>query len=787
MAGSYLESALLGKKSSGARDSRSFLKTGVAALSLLLPVAAHAQSVPQDSENASGKLDEIVVTAQKRSENLQKVPVAIAAFKGETLAKSGVDRIGDLGQVDPAIKFSTGAGAVVPFLRGVGNPSGTAVGNEASVPIYIDDVYYTRLDHIYLELNNVERVEVLKGPQGTLFGRNASGGLVQIFTRDPMKGAALDASVGYANYDTISGKFYGAVPLGDRAAIDLSVSGLHQDDGWGRVIATGEKVNRVKFITARSKLVIEPTDTTRVRVIGYYGNIRTSQFLHNTIFRGTTNATHPFYGPIVELSPPDNFYDGAGTTEHYLTHEGWGGSIKIDQELAFADISSISAYRKSEESYLADGEMTYLNFLQYRLNASERQFTEELQLKSKAGSPFDWIVGGFYLYSKAGYVPTAVTGDAIDAAGGVPGSELQLTGIQTIKSYSGYSQATFHVVPEGTNITLGLRYTSDHVKGHGTQLIQIPGVGTFPAGATPAESFYDQSVVFNRLTYKVAVDHRFGSNLMGYVSFSRGYKSGTFNTLPLAAPPSRPEIVDAYEVGVKSDLLDRRVRLNLAVFQNNIKNPQVETIIVNGNTAFIGFTNAESAKVRGAEFSAEALVADGLRFNLSGAYLDAKYTGFENAPYLIQPTALPQNGGLCPGLTPELPQEPAVEGGNCPIVSRDASGNRMAQVPKWRFNAGLDYDLDTSAGDFNFNMNISYTGNFFWQPDNILKEKAYTLVNGSVTYSPRGNENLSVRVWGKNLTAEKYHAGELAVAGSGGNLAMTGAPRTYGAEIRYKF
>lgn len=755
---------------------------GAAVLALALPAVVRAQSAEASAADSASQLGEIIVTAQKRSENVQNVPVAISAFAGETLERSGVSRVLDISQVDPSITLATGAGAVVPFLRGVGNPSGTTVGNEASVPVYIDDVYYTRLDQIYLELNNVERIEVLKGPQGTLFGRNASGGLVHVITRDPMDGAAVDAKVGYASYNTFSGKFYGAVPLGDRAAIDLAVSGLDQRDGWGRVVATGEKVGRVKYITARSKLVFKPTDTTNIRLIGYYGNIRTSQYVHNTIFRGTTNGTPPFYGPVVALDPPDDFYDGAGTREHFLRHEGWGGSIKIDQELGVADITSITAYRKSDERYIADGEMTYLRWLEYELNSTEKQFSQEMQLKSKPHSAFDWILGAFYLYSKAGYDPTGVTGDAIDLAGRVPGSELQLFGVQTIKSYSGYGQTTFHVVPEGTNITLGLRYTSDHVSGHGTQNIEIPGVGTFPAGPS-----YDKTFVFNKLTYKVAVDHHFGEATMAYVSFSRGYKSGVFNTLPLAADPSKPEVVDTYEVGVKTDLLDRRLRFNAALFQNNVKNPQVQTIIVNGNTAFVGFTNAESAKVKGAEFSAEAAVADGLRLNVSAAYLDAKYTGFRSAPFLFPPTDLPQNGGLCPGLTVNAPPVPAREGGNCPIVQRDATGNRLAQVPKWRFNAGLNYKVSTSAGDFAFDANMSYVGKFFWQPDNILHEKPYTLVNGSVTYSPPGNENLSLRIWGKNLAGEKYHAGELAVAGSGGNLATVGAPRTYGVEVRYKF
>lgn len=734
------------------------------ALMLMVPVAANAQSAPAPADKAAatddtGQLSEIIVTAQRRGQNLQAVPLSVTAFNEKILAASGVTSIREISHLDPSLNISQASGVVVPFLRGVGNPSATTVGNEASVPVYIDDVYYAKLSTIDLELANVERVEVLKGPQGTLFGRNASGGAIQVFTRNPGNATEVEGSVGYANYDTFSGKLYVASPITDRIGASLSASGSHQGHGWGFNPTSGEATYKNKFYNFRGKIVADVTDTTKATIVGFINKQVSGQGLVNSRYQGTFGGKPPLpqYGTPAPVPAP-GFYDSTNTRNGEISHRGHGLSAKIEQGLDFADLVSITAWRKAKESYYIDGDGTPFNFSNYNLNNTDRQLSEELQVKSTAHSSFDWIVGAFYLNSRQGYVPAQITGDSIAAAGG---SEVDIRGVQTIKSLSGYGQATFHVIPDGTNITLGLRYTSDKVHGVGTQTIIIPGVGSFPAGLS-----VDDESEFHKLTYKVALDHKFADHVMGYVSFSRGYKSGTFNTLPLDSAPSRPETVDAYEVGLKSELFDRHVRLNVAVFQNDVGNPQVQTIIQRGTTSFVGLTNADKARSRGAEFNVDANLGGGFSIRGGGTYIDGKYTKFTNAPfYSLNPVA--------PfGLTN-------------PVLA-DASGNRLAQVPKWRFNAGVNYDLDTEIGNFILDAGVSYTSRFFWDADNRLAQTAYALVNSSLTYHLPDNDRYSVSVWAKNLTKKKYYSTSLEVGGPTGYIAGPAAPRTFGIEFSTK-
>jgi iron complex outermembrane receptor protein len=723
------------------------------------PPSAPGSSEPAaaSSSNPGSQIQEIVVTAQRRGQRLQDVPLSVTAFTGETLVRSGVTSIRDVNQIDPSVNVNQGSSVFLPFVRGVGNPA-TIVGNEASVPVYIDDVYYSRLSPIDLELANVQRVEVLKGPQGTLFGRNASGGTIQVFTRDPGSHPELEVHAGYGNYNTFSGRVYLAAPITNTIGASLSVSGLDQTKGWGHNLTNGEDTYKNKFINIRGKVVAEVTPTTTITLSGSYNHQLSGQGVYDTIYQGTLAGTPAFYGPVQPVRSP-SFYDSIIRTNAFVRHSGYGGSLKIVQSLDFADLVSISAYRKSDELIRTQGNSTAQNYLLYDLNALDRQVSEELQLKSKSSSKVDWILGAFYLNTHSGYQPGSITGDAITSQGL---RSLDIVSEQKISSLSGYGQATFHVVPDGTNITLGLRYTSDKVKGIGDEFAVIS-----PTFRVPAIPHYERRFLFNKLTYKVAVDHKFAEHVLGYVSVSRGYKSGTFNTLPLAADPSRPETVNTYEVGLKSEMLDRRLRLNVAIFQNDIANPQVQTVLTVGNVNSVGLTNAKSARSKGLEFNSDLVLSKEFSLHLGGMYLDAKYRDFKNAPFYFPVSGAPY--------------------GNTDAILGDASGHRLAQVPKWRLTGAFDYDVTTPQGEFALNVNAAYTSRIAWDADNFLQQKGYVLLNASLTYQLPGNDKFSVSLWGKNLTNKQYYVGVLTEAANNGDIAAPAPPRTFGIELGYKF
>ena len=743
----------------------SAIAVGMVPASVWAQTSGEASPRPQSeiAGHDATALEEIIVTAQRRSQSLQDVPISVTAFNAEALALKNVTSVADLQQVDSSLVVSQQAGVIHTFLRGIGNPTAGNPGNEASAPLYIDDVYFARVTTAQTELGNIERVEVLKGPQGTLFGRNATGGLIHIITRDPGETMTGNAELGYANYQTYSGKLYFSTPIAEGVAADLSLSGMNQTKGWGKNPTNGRDTYRRKYYNIRSKLVIEPTETTRLRLSGFYTYQRTGQGIATRVYTGTIRG-YPIGSPLqgMQYTEAPNFFDLRSNTEIFHRFRGYGGSARIDQEFGFADFTSITSYRRAKELLQYEGDHTDINWQQFNLNPRDRQFTQEFQLKSKPSSPVSWIVGAFYFYNKAGFDPTVITGDQVTASGVI--ASTNIVGLQTVKSYAGFGQATFPVIDGKTNITTGVRYTRDEVSGDG-RIYTISPTGV----ETTASAFQDKKN-FGEWTYRIGIDHDFTEGVMAYASWSRGFKSGVFNTNPLNAPPTNPEIVTAYEAGLKVALFDRRVRGNIAVFRNDLKNPQVNLIRIvdtpSGPTPLVFYANAEKARTKGFEFDVTALAAPGLTLDFAGQYLWAKFIDFQNAPFAIARSGPPW--------------------GNMQAIG-DASGNRMPRTPRWKLNAGFSYDIPTSIGELSLNGQMAYRSNLTWDPDNIKKEPALTLFNASVAFKPQFNPNLSVRLWGANLTDERYFSGEVAQANPAANLGAPGDPRTYGVEVRYQF
>jgi len=733
----------------------------------LTPLPALAQAAADAVQAASeaapvpdaGQLQEIVVTAQRREQKLQNVPVAVSAFGGEKLRASGVDNLKDLAHVDPSLNVAQVVGVYLPFLRGIGNPAAGNLGNESSVPVYIDDMYYTRLSTAYLAINSIERVEVLKGPQGTLFGRNSSGGAIQMFTKDPGRDAEVKATLGYANYDRLSGQLYVSSPLSDNLGWNLAVAGTDQRKGWGKSLATGAEIFKEKFVSVRQKLVWEPSDATRVKVVGFYAYSKGDIGMVNDRHSGTYASSamigpvpgYPF--PAIKLPsladvPGDHFYDTRSDLPQFSRQEGYGGSIRIDQKLGFADFVSITGFRTAKDTIRLDADITAQNVVNGDLNSNDSQITQEFQLKSKRGSKIDWIAGAYYLHSNVKYNPIVLYGDAFG------GGTVEIRSRQIVDSYSVFGQATVPLADQ-TNLTLGARYNIDHLKG------DEPG--------------YSNSKTFRKLTWKGVIDHHFTDDIMAYASISRGYKSGAYKTFPLGRTPVLPEVLDAYELGLKTELFDRHVRLNGALFWNDITNPQVLSVTSVGGVPQIDLSNAKKARVKGGEISIEAVPAQGLTLRGAATYLDGKYISYVDAPFYCL------NGTTAVG---------PPEGNPCRVPAGGANGNRLPNVAKWTFDLGANYVLDSGVGQWIADVSLSHTGRFAWNPDNFVTEKPVTLVNASLNLTPQSLEWLTVGIWGKNLGGVKYYSisqESTGLAGTAGFQSGAAAPRTYGGTVTVKF
>ena len=723
--------------------------TAFAALVLASP--AYAQ-VAAESSASSNQLDEIVVTAQKRSENLQLVPVSVSAFTGASLEARGVTSVLDIAGLTPSLSLPVNNGVVLPFLRGIGN-SANAPGNEGSVAVYVDGVYFTRLSSGFFSLNNIERVEVLKGPQGTLFGRNSSGGVIQIITSDPSHDFHAKGRFGYGNYDTLQGDFYATTGLGESAAMDISVAGRKQGDGYGTNLSTGNRTAYHDDLTVRSKLLIEPGEDTRLTLSGFYAYSKSNG--QGSFVPGTSQG---FQSPPFVMATPTSFYDQNMDFDAFSRQKSWGGSLKIEQGLGFADFTSITAYMREKELQRFDIDYGPRPDVFAEFPVDVKQFTQEFQLTNAAGSDLQWILGLFYYNTRTAVVSLTFEGNQFfpgDVLNDNVVNRLDLVGRQHAKSYAGYAQATYEILPR-LKLTGGLRYTKDKVSGAGSTTITLANVVAVDA-ASPPGRFSTEKV-----TFRLAADYEVADDVLAYGSFSRGYKSGVFNLLGFDPNAAKPEVVDAYEVGLKSEFFDRRLRLNLAGFWYDVSNPQVQLLVNNATK----LSNAQSSRVKGFELEGSVRAAPGLTIDFGAVVLDSEYRKYLGAPNaLVNP--LPPFGSINP------------------FGSIDASGNRTPLGAKFTAHLGAQYGFETSIGRWNLAADYNYTTKYFFEPDNFLRQGAYHTINAQITYRP--NDTLSLSVWGKNLADEKIISFAASQAGAAGYPFVAGSPLTWGVTAGFNF
>ncbi|AMN47535.1 hypothetical protein ACG33_10580 [Steroidobacter denitrificans] len=712
-----------------------------------LPGYVSAESGIVEEELRGGEIKEIIVTAQRRQERLQDVPLSVSAFDSSTLANMNVTNVSDLKAIVPALSAESSLGVTLPFLRGVGNPS-LIVGNEASIPVYVDGVYYVRIAPSLFELNNIERVEVLKGPQGTLFGRNSTGGLVHIITRDPTPEMTMKGSVSYERFDRLRASGYVGGGTA-QAAADLAVIYSNQENGWGRNITTGADTYTDENLALRSKLVLKPGDRTELKFAFDYNDSKTGQGLAQHAFRDEQQ------GDLTNLAvalPELSFYDARGGFPTYAEVESWGASLRIDQQLAFANLVSITAYREIEGMISIDVDFQPTNYYGALEPYESDQTSQEFQLMSGSGSAVDWIAGVYFLRQFNAYTPTRLLGDSFG-----PGVMLDLFGSQRSKSYAGYAQATLNV-GAATRITGGVRYTRDELEGKGHLSVLLDD-GTIVDPGTQLQS----EAEFDKITWRIAVDHYLTEDVLIFASTSEGYKSGVFNLQPFDGHAVQPEKLRSYEVGVKTEWFDQRLRLNGSAFYYDISDPQVQRDTGTG----VSLQNAETARIKGIDLDGEAVLSTDLVLRFGATWLDAEYVSFNDALFYT--------------INPDPPF------GNLPdVLVGDASGNRMPRAPKFTYSIGLSYVIPTSLGDFSLDTNYYRTSKQYFNPDNRQVEPAYGLLDAQLSYK-LSTSATKISVFGKNLTDKEYFTSALQTAGPVGNVGTPGAPRTVGLKVEFEF
>lgn len=715
--------------------------------------AAYAQTAEETADDSPqrGGLAEIIVTAQKRSENLQEVPIAITAVTADSLATAGVSNIESLSASVPGMTITRQSAATMIYLRGIGTTGGQS-GQEGAVATFVDGVYQPSMSGSTFSFNNIERIEVLKGPQGTLYGRNATGGAVNVITRDPSYDATAKFDIGYGNRNTVEASAYVSGGLSDTVAIDIA--GLYNNviDGFGRNTITGGKVNTRRDWGVRSKLLFEPSEQTKIILAGDYSQNSGS---YGVSFNPVVGTMQTLLGPVT--ADYGNRYNVRSDVDPSLNTENWGFSGRIQQAIGGLTLTSITSYRKLDQFQNLDLDAGPLPLAEANLQETNSVFTQELQLANGKSSSLQWIVGLFYLNGKAGYDPFDLRGQAFGfdptlAALGADGQYINDE--QKTKSYAIFGQATY-ALSDRVNITAGARYTIDERKLDYDFFFTAPAA---PGGLIPVASGIKKET-FKEPTWRLALDYKVTDDVLLYGSYSRGFKSGVYNlTSPLDAVV-KPEKLDAFEIGLKNELFDRTLRLNLAGFYYKYSNIQL-TIIRGGAQTLI---NAAKAEVKGAEAEIQWAPTEGLVLNGGLQYIDGEYTDFPLTPVTTLNPVFPFGVITTPTATKGLP---------------------LIRTPKFSANLTADYTLDVGGGDeLGFNVAYQYSGSYAFEPDGRLRQKAYSLVNGSVRY--KLDDAVTLRLWGRNIFDKKYYS--QVTSTFLGDLQNVAFGRQYGFSIGYEF
>lgn len=698
------------------------------AIAVGTPVAAHAQAA--DAEG----IGDIVVTAQRRSERLQDVPVTVAAFTSERLQAAAIQSTSDLAVITPGLTMGNTSGFLRPNIRGVGTTS-VGAGLENSVATYIDGIYIASQPAALLSLSDIERVEVLKGPQGTLFGRNATGGVIQVVTRQPGDEFSGSADIGYGNYDAVRGNMYLTGPLADNLAASATVSaGRH--GAFGKNLLSGRGIHNTKLDLATRGKLRWSDGATSIALSGDYTKYDSTEVL----VAGSPGAQRLFAPPFT-----GGYYDADINIQPSRVITGGGGALQVSHDLGGVTLTSITAYRKLKFNQTLDGDAGPTPVLIQQYTQRDRQFSQEIQLASNGDGRLQWQIGAYYFDFASHYDPYRL----IQAT-----ATTEIDSKQSAKSYAGFAQATWEVM-DGTKVTAGVRITDE------TKRVRGQGILLSPAGVVTGQAIAPvaQKKHYTPLTWRIALDHRFSADVMAYVSYSRGFKSGGYNAQTPQVIGYDPERLDAYEVGLKSDLLDRKVRLNLSAFYYNYSNIQVAAYLVATNSQIY---NGAKSRIYGLDFDLEARPARGLTLTASAEALHDRFTDF---PRAVISTPNTNNGGytLAPG---------------------SAKGNRLPFAADFTVSLGADYSVPVSFGTAGINVAYYHSTGFKTEPDNRLKQSPYDTLNATIRIAGE-DDSWFARLWGRNLTNSHVKLQHL-TAGITEGVGYA-APRTYGITIGTHF
>jgi iron complex outermembrane recepter protein len=736
------------------------LKVSTSMLCLSLPAMAHAQDravVQADAESsadAGANFGDIVVTAQRRSERLQDTPLAITALSGTALQRAPITDISDIQTSVPNVNISLHNSAAVVAIRGIGFDILTA-GADGSVAIHTDGVYQSRPSSALGALYDVDRIEVARGPQGTLYGRNATGGAINVVSRKPTSTPEGYVNLTYANYNSVSVEAALSGPIsGDVLRARISAK-IEQRDGWGKNLFNGKDIDDVKSRAIRAMIDFRPSDTVSFLLSGEYFK-RDDSGAANHVAGCVTPVCGPNAATSRGFTLPSDPRDVDQDFQPVYRPEQYAVSLTSRVELPFADLTAISGYRDGNFYWLTDFDGTRQREAFLTREENYKTFSQEVQLGHRDGN-VDWILGGFYFYEKnyaranGHFVPFFAPTFTDYFQGGT---------LYT-NAYAVFGELSYHLTPELT-LTAGGRYSHEkkRIKGEFTFTrgpVNIVARQAAPTAAIPCVTCrgLPDSVSFNAFTPKIGVQYKFSSNQMLYVTVQKGFKSGGF-AAGAVTPSFQPETIWNYEAGLKATWLDRALTTNIAVYHYDYKDLQVGQVI--GNATQIA--NAGTAKVDGIETEFRLALGEHLSLDGFGSYNHARITNY------TVPNA---------AINPALPL--------------DLSGNLLSNAPKWTGKIGLEYKADAFGGSLTWRGELFSSSRVYFSTFNNATndQDPYTLFNASLRYE--GADDWFANLFMNNITNRTVKAGGVVSSGTVGSIVGVTylPPRTYGVTVGKRF
>ncbi len=721
-------------------------------------------------------VQEVVVTAQKRSENLQAVPIAVTAITAEALKNKRVDNLLGLSGLAPALQIKTDDNAANPriFIRGVGvndfNPS-----SASAVGIYVDGVYIASPLAQLASFYDLQQVEVLRGPQGTLYGRNTTGGAINVTTHRPSDHFEGDVSFEYGRFNEVNIQGGVGGPLvADKLLFRLS--GLYaRDDGYTLDRTTGQHGNNQDRFGVRGTLEFKPTshftDDLTINVNQSSGG---SILAYNrSLVAQTPQASLPF-DPSLGYSPCRPEYYTSGQCTNVLGYANassnlyagdysflgkdtvklFGVSNTINYDFGPATLVSVTSYQRAARNDQEETDASPFPLITASYVALQKTVSQELRLQSNGHTRLRYVAGLYYAHDdlsnssyydilRAARNPTPGNPTGVDLANSIGVFGWPLT--QATDSYAIFGQVDYDVTDRLT-LTGGLRYSADRKKFHYVSEAEF--------GAIPIFTF-NGAKTFASVSGRIGLQYKVTDDANVYFTYNRGTKSGGFfsgqTTEPADLGPYRDENVNAYEVGAKTEFFDHRLRANFSAFYYDYKDLQVYTAVQRNQITVQLFTNASAARMYGVEAELQARPMRGLDLSLSGSLLSAQYKDFHS-------------------------------------VAGDYSGNTLPSAPKVSVNGTAHYEHDLPKGVLVTQLDFTYRSKVFFDTANTqrLSDPMRIYVNGQLGWRV-GDGRYEVGVWGRNLFNETNIVDITPIAGLGFDVFSVGQPRTYGLYLRAKY